>query len=164
MRDRLHRMALAVFGTLPRSLRGLAVRLIAPKFTAGTVVGIDDGGGRVLLVSHPYTTGWGMPGGLLKGSEEPAEAIAREVREELGLELSVDGHALAIRTPWRRHYNFVFSATLDYVDPAELRGHSPEIDGVDWFALDALPELSELTDELLVAIGLVPPEGRAITR
>lgn len=117
---------------------------------------IGDGRGQVLLVTHPYSRGWGLPGGFLKGNEAPALAAAREVREELSLELDIDGHPLAVPTSWRRHYNFVFATTIERLDPEVLRGHSPEISGVDWFPLDDLPELSELTDVFLEAVGFLP--------
>ncbi|GLZ79237.1 NUDIX hydrolase [Actinorhabdospora filicis] len=47
-----------------------------------------DGGGRLLVVRHSYgdRARWGLPGGGYRPARETAaEAVAREVREELGL-------------------------------------------------------------------------------
>lgn len=156
MRDRLHRLALRAFGLLPRRARSRLVRTFYPTFTAGAVVAITDGEGHVLLVSQSYTRGWSMPGGLMGRNEEPADTARRELREELGLEVSIDSHPLALRTPWRRHYNFVFRAEVDRLDPATMKGHSPEITDVAWFSVDALPDLTEFTDHFLAAVGLIP--------
>src|ERR1043165_4511053 len=73
----------------PLFVRRAGVWLTQPRFavTAGAVV--SDERGRVLLLRHVLRkgSGWGMPGGFLKASEQPEEAIRRELREETGLEL-----------------------------------------------------------------------------
>jgi 8-oxo-dGTP diphosphatase len=50
--------------------------------------------GRVLLIKRrfdPNKGKWSLPGGLLELGEDPEEAAKREVREETGLEVSVEG-------------------------------------------------------------------------
>lgn len=62
---------------------------------AGAVV--RDATGRLLLVrrGHEPSRGlWSLPGGRIEAGETPAEAAAREVREETGLEVEV-GRLLA---------------------------------------------------------------------
>lgn len=54
---------------------------------AGAVV--RDGGGRVLVVKPTYKAVWELPGGAVEQDESPAAACERELREELGLDLTV---------------------------------------------------------------------------
>ncbi|MDG4795477.1 NUDIX hydrolase [Micromonospora sp. WMMD1082] len=49
---------------------------------------ITDPDQRVLLVEPAYKVGWEVPGGCVEADESPYRAAIREVREELGLELT----------------------------------------------------------------------------
>mgnify|MGYP001820549410 CR=1 FL=1 len=153
MRARLHLASLRAFGILPKRVQNWCVRRIAPLFTVGPAVVLLDGRGRVLLVQQPYSDGWGLPGGLVARGEEPADTARREIREELGLEIDVAAHPIAVRTPWRRHFNFLFTVVVPDMDPVSMLGLNPEISDVDLFDLLALPDLSECTDDFLVAVG-----------
>jgi 8-oxo-dGTP diphosphatase len=63
---------------------------------------IIDGDGRVLLAERPagkHLAGfWEFPGGKLEAGELPIDALARELREELGIELQTAQPL--IRVPW----------------------------------------------------------------
>src|SRR5215475_7033205 len=41
--------------------------------------------GKILLVRHSYVPGWLLPGGGVGRGEPPADAVVRELREEIGL-------------------------------------------------------------------------------
>lgn len=129
--------------------------MLSPTFTGGAVVAATRSDGRVLLVSHAYTTGWSLPGGLLDKGETPAMTVRRELHEELGLRIDVEHHATAVLTPGRRHFNYVFTAAIADAAAAAVTPRTPEITGVGWFALDDLPHLMEFTDLLLGAVGLL---------
>ncbi len=51
--------------------------------------------GEVLLVKPNYRAHWSLPGGVLEDGEPPHAGCAREVREELGLDVPV-GPLLAV--------------------------------------------------------------------
>lgn len=63
---------------------------------------ITDGAGRVLLVQRlepPDVGRWSVPGGRVEPGESTAEAAAREVREETGLEVTVGAVLGRLRVP-----------------------------------------------------------------
>ncbi|NIJ49576.1 NUDIX domain-containing protein [Rhizomicrobium electricum] len=61
-------------------------------------VAIVEQAGRVLLVRHSYKSGWLFPGGAVKRGEPPAEAVMRELKEEIGLTQSASPQLLGIYT------------------------------------------------------------------
>jgi 8-oxo-dGTP diphosphatase len=76
---------------------------------------ITDPAGRILLVKPNYRDHWTLPGGICEHGEPPHAGCAREVAEEIGLQLPV-GMLLAI--DWSQPYgkearpimHFVFDA------------------------------------------------------
>jgi 8-oxo-dGTP pyrophosphatase MutT (NUDIX family) len=74
-----------------RWLLALAVRLVVPRHYVGAVGAIFNHAGQVLLIEHVFRPHfpWGLPGGWVEHSEDPAETIRREVEEELALKVEV---------------------------------------------------------------------------
>ncbi|GAA2167350.1 hypothetical protein GCM10009826_45150 [Humibacillus xanthopallidus] len=62
---------------------------------------IRDAAGAVLLCEPVYKRDWDLPGGVVDPGEPPRECVAREIREELALEVTV-GRLLATNwlAPW----------------------------------------------------------------
>jgi 8-oxo-dGTP diphosphatase len=58
------------------------------SFVAAGVLFFDEAD-RILLVQPTYKDYWDIPGGYVETGETPAQAAAREVREELGIEATV---------------------------------------------------------------------------
>ena len=127
----------AIWRRVPGKLRRWTMRLSHPRFavTAGAV--ILDNAGRVLLLKHRFRpgTGWGMPGGFMQEGEQPEEALRRELREEVGLE--VENLELLITRAFKvpRQVEIVFTAQA-IGDTNELNF---EIQKAAWFFPDELP-------------------------
>ena len=127
----------AIWRRVPGKLRRWTMRLSHPRFavTAGAV--ILDNAGRVLLLKHRFRpgTGWGMPGGFMQEGEQPEEALRRELREEVGLE--VENLELLITRAFKvpRQVEIVFTARA-IGDTNEL---NYEIQKAAWFFPDELP-------------------------
>ena len=72
----------------------------APKTTQGAHLGANvilTCKGKLLLEKRRDSDTWGLVGGGVKNYEEPIDAIAREVREELGIRIPKDQfHKLAV--------------------------------------------------------------------
>lgn len=79
----------AIWQRTPRKLRTWAVRIAKPRFTITVGAIVSDEAGRVLLLHHRFRpgSGWGMPGGFIEPGEQPEQALRRELREEVGLEI-----------------------------------------------------------------------------
>jgi mutator protein MutT len=82
-------LAGAIWRRTPAKLKRWGVRLTQTRFTvtAGAIITNDEG--RVLLLHHRFRpgSGWGIPGGFIKRGEQPDQAMRRELREEVGLEV-----------------------------------------------------------------------------
>ncbi|HEY4125302.1 MAG TPA: NUDIX domain-containing protein [Rhizomicrobium sp.] len=67
----------------------LAARLTTQAIIAPVAFGahamVEDGEGRLLLVRHTYMPGWHFPGGGVNRGEAAANAVIRELQEEIGL-------------------------------------------------------------------------------
>jgi 8-oxo-dGTP diphosphatase len=76
---------------------------------------IEDGAGRVLLAQRPAHKHlgfkWEFPGGKVEAGEPPAAALARELREELGCEVT----ALAALPCSRHDYGSVTIEMIPFV-------------------------------------------------
>jgi 8-oxo-dGTP diphosphatase len=67
---------------------------LATQYAAAGAL-LTDPDGHVLLVKPNYREHWTLPGGMVDHGETPEQALRRELKEELGLELAV-GRLLVI--------------------------------------------------------------------
>jgi 8-oxo-dGTP pyrophosphatase MutT (NUDIX family) len=95
-------------------------------YVAAGVLFCDDAD-RILLVQPTYKDHWDIPGGYVETGETPAQAAAREVREELGIAVGVGPLLVA---DWAPHPDegdkllFVFDGgtlTAEQVDGIRLQ-------------------------------------------
>ena len=114
------------------------MRLAHTRFTvtAGAVIFNDKR--EVLLLKHRFRagSGWGLPGGFMEHGEQPIDALRRELREEIGLELD-DVEIFAARSFKKpKQVEVLFRARAN----AEVKTQTIEVERAEWFALDALPD------------------------
>ena len=114
---------------------------------------IERGDGAVLLVRLSYRNSWGVPGGLLKRGETPADAARREVLEEVGIGVELVGDPAVVVDEEAQRVDIVFRGRPAYgQDPEAARASSPEILEAGWFPADDLPDLQFETSGALMAL------------
>ena len=112
------------------------VRMAALQVVAGV---LRDGSGRVLLTQRPaggpHGGLWEFPGGKCEPGESPADALRRELHEELGVD-AVPGAPL-LRVPWRYPAREI---VLHVIETAVVHGepHGREGQQLSWVAIDDL--------------------------
>lgn len=134
--------------------------MTAQRPRVGVGAFIRDADGRALLVRRkrdPEAGCWGLPGGKVEDGESCAEAVAREIREELGVTLSV-GDVLCVSEliDLDGAYHWiapVYAATITEGEPGVCEPDALSAWG--WFALDALPE--PLARSILDAASAISP-------
>lgn len=126
-------MTVVVAAAIERDGRYLAARRTRPADVAGR---------------------WEFPGGKVEPGESEDQALAREIREELGVEIVIGGR---VPGEWPLHGDLVlhlYRATLAGGEPLPLEQHDEirwvtpeEFDSVDWLPsdIDAVRSLREAT-------------------
>lgn len=95
---------------------------------------------RVLLVRHTYVSGWYLPGGGVEAGKSTEAALARELREEAGIELLARPllHGLFFNPKGSRRDHVACYVVRDFrVTPTRPNF---EIAEARFFSADALPE------------------------
>lgn len=137
--------ALLAFRSLPGPLRRGAVRVGTPNYTVGAVVAIEHDG-TVLLLRQPHREGWSLPGGLIDHGETPAEAVTREVREEIGLDLDPGDHVAVGVHPHTQSIDVIFRVVVS--ERPQLRLAS-EARRSRWWRLTELADADRETRQIV---------------
>lgn len=128
-----------------RSLEGLYSEDVGYRTPKVDVRAVVLRGDAILLVRERIDGKWTVPGGWADIGESPAECVVRELREESGYE----GRVLRLLAlfdrekhehppgPWHTYKVFFLCEVDGRPEEATL-----ETDGVGFFPIDALPELS----------------------
>ena len=114
--------------------------------TAGAVIFNDAG--QVLLLKHRFRSGsgWGLPGGFLEAGEHPLDALRRELREEIGLELEqveIFG-SRGFKNP--QQVEILFRGRAN----AQVKPRTLEVERAEWFSVHSLPDGVPRDQRLLV--------------
>ncbi len=103
----------------------------------GLVVNPD---GHVLLIEHTYLEGWWLPGGGVDAGETAHAAVARELREEAGINPLELPRLLSVHSNERFFPgDHVLIFRVDTFENVPMTAHA-EIKAVRFFPLDDLPE------------------------
>ncbi|MGW0503840.1 NUDIX domain-containing protein [Micromonospora sp. NPDC003241] len=150
-------MAETPSGPDPSYLAGLT------RVRAAAGIVLRDEAGRVLVVCPTYQDAREIPGGAVEPDESPAEACAREVREELGLSIAT-GELLCVdwvppNPPWDGGLMFVFDGgTLTTDQIAAIRLCPDEVSRIEFVEPERIgevliPRLARRVTAAIAAIG-----------
>lgn len=119
---------------------------ITPKIEVrGAIFREIDGKPAVLLVRETIDGKWTLPGGWVDVNEAPRQAIEKEIVQESGYVAEVVKLAAVYDKLRHEHPPSLFH-TWKLFFLCEIRGGQPtfslETDGIEFFPLDLLPELS----------------------
>ena len=117
-----------------------AEKFATPRIAAGALF-VD--GSRVLLVRKTYGNGWDIPGGYVDRGESPAEACAREIHEEIGLErkpVRLLVHDWAPNDGEGDKILYVFSCGAVGADEDQITLDGEELDQWAWVPFDRISD------------------------
>ena len=132
------------------------------KNPASAALGVVfNAGGELLFVRRtlqPFAGTWSLPAGYQEIDEDARETVVREVREETGVEIEVEGllDLVFVADDPRKPANvavFLCRAVGGEARPGD------EESAVDWFPLDALPEEIGFDNYPRILARLLDPEG-----
>jgi ADP-ribose pyrophosphatase YjhB (NUDIX family) len=144
----LKRIFASLWRRAPKWTRRLGALLSESRFTVTVGAVVVDSRRRVLLLHHRFRpgAGWGIPGGFMRPREQPEEAIRRELREEIGLEIEIAGVAFIRALQKYRQVEIIFRCATNGIP----RPQSFEISRAEWFDLNSLPDgLSDDQQDLI---------------
>jgi 8-oxo-dGTP pyrophosphatase MutT (NUDIX family) len=95
--------------------------------------------GGFLLVKPTYKPGWDLPGGMAEANEAPHEAAIRELKEELGLTVTLHGLLVvdwvSPHGPWDDQLSFIFDGgEIGQEEAAALRPQDEELAEIAFIA------------------------------
>jgi len=114
-------------------------------------------GGRILLIRFVIARAdgefcfWAAPGGEIEGAETELQAAEREIREELGLELEMDGPVRVDRNSFELRGEMVDNT--DFYFRAECGMEAPRLAGVTAEEIEIMKGMRWWTPEELEATG-----------
>ena len=135
--------AMALPHRIAARLARLYWRVRRPR-TLGVRALVIDQHDHVALIRHTYITHWYLPGGGVKKGESFADALIRELAEEVALHPVTVERVLGVytnRSEYKDDHVTVFVVRIERpADAPLMAADSWEIEAAGWFPLDALPE------------------------
>ena len=114
------------------------------RANVGIVLIRDDR--QVFLGGRTGGRGWQFPQGGVRRDESPEQALFRELKEEIGLELD------HVEIFWARSFKRPKQIEILFraITSAEPKTQSAEVEKAIWYALDALPSGLPSDQKLLI--------------
>lgn len=117
------------------------------EFIAGGGALLINSKGEILLskrsMTKPSNPGlWELNGGCYLEGEEPEDAIAREVKEEIGINLEPQKGVLLKTTKTPKFFNDLWAFRVD-IDIEDVKFTDGEVEGDKWASIDELISLRE---------------------
>jgi len=138
----LRRMVYRMWSILPLPIQRLIVRVAMPRVSIAACAVIEDAAGDILVVKHSYRRQpWGLPGGFVRRGEQPTAALRRELREELGVEVTVGSLLFAETDGLSRHLTLYYQACI----AGSLHLDGAELDSYRYVSVRELPSLFPAT-------------------
>jgi NAD+ diphosphatase len=111
-----------------------------PRLAPAVIVLVERADGRVLLARNAHFPGpmWSTLAGFVEPGEKLEEAVRREVREEVGVEL--EGITYFGSQPWPFPHSLMIGFTARWASGAIVVDED-EIAEAGWFAADDLPQI-----------------------
>ncbi len=130
----------------------------SPEDPVVGVLGIIRRDGRLLMIQRSATVraplSWCFPGGAIEPGESQSQALVREMREEIGLEVSATQH---LTTQTKHGGRLVLHCWSAEIVSGEPRPNPSEVAAAAWMTpeeIRAHPGVLNGTAEILAAIGL----------
>lgn len=145
-----------IWRRLPAAVRLRAATLGQARFRVTVAAMLFDDNRRILLLEHVFRAdrGWGVPGGFITKGEQPEQALRRELREEISIEID-DVKLLFTRTLSKIKQVEIFYGARVIGEPTPS---SFEIKQAQWFPVDQLPPGLPENQRKLVARALLLDE------
>lgn len=112
-------------------------KLYYPPISPAVIVAIRKADKILLAHNVRFTDGtYGLIAGFVESGETLEQAVRREIREEVGLQ--VRNIRYIASQSWPYPHNLMLGFTAEY-DSGEIKPDGQEIDKADWFSQDSLP-------------------------
>ena len=123
---------------------------------------------RVLLLQRPenevfYAGIWELPGGTRDFNESSTDALIREVREEIKLDITVIKPISTFDYVLEKYNGIIDTTQINFLvtvnDPLQKPQVSIEHQAVKWFTLEEIKVLNKITEETRRCILAKSPQG-----